>query len=147
MFVNSYPTLEVSYELAKDDHTAGSPILLRVTLSRDIDEDEEDTEQSVIAPFYPSKNLPTGGSYLEIGIVDSFMSLRKSPSQKVSQPSLNSRCRRGLTNHDFTLSATHISDLIMTSSWSRLRLLRARKVIVTKIWIVTIPMISVVGYL
>ena len=57
MFVNSYPTLEVSYALAKDNYTAGSPILLRVTLSRDIDEDEEDTEQSVVAPFYPSKKL------------------------------------------------------------------------------------------
>jgi len=56
MFVNSYPTLEVSFELAKYDYTAGSPILLKVTLSRDIDEDE-DTEQSVIAPFYPSKKL------------------------------------------------------------------------------------------
>jgi len=57
MFINSYLTLEVSYELAKDNHTAGSPILLRVTLSRDIDEDEEDTEQLVVAPFYPSKKL------------------------------------------------------------------------------------------
>ena len=57
MFVNLYPILEVSYELAKDDRTAGSPILLRVMLSRDIDEDEEDTEQSVVAPFYPSKKL------------------------------------------------------------------------------------------
>ncbi|KXN91384.1 hypothetical protein AN958_00907 [Leucoagaricus sp. SymC.cos] len=57
MFVNSYPTLDVSYELAKDDYTAGSPILLKVTLARDVDEDEEDIDQSVIAPFYPSKKL------------------------------------------------------------------------------------------
>jgi len=57
MFVNLYPILEVSYELAKDDRIAGSPILLRVTLLRDIDEDEEDTEQLVVAPFYPSKKL------------------------------------------------------------------------------------------
>jgi pre-mRNA-splicing helicase BRR2 len=57
MFVNSYPTLDVSYDLPKGDFTAGSPILLKVTLARDVDEDEEDTDQTVIAPFYPSKKL------------------------------------------------------------------------------------------
>lgn len=56
-FVNSYPTLDVSHELAKGDYTAGAPITLKVTLARDADEDEGDSAQSVVAPFYPLKKL------------------------------------------------------------------------------------------
>jgi pre-mRNA-splicing helicase BRR2 len=55
-FVNSYPTLDVSYELAKGDYTAGSSILLKVTLERDVEDDDED-DQTVVAPFYPLKKL------------------------------------------------------------------------------------------
>jgi pre-mRNA-splicing helicase BRR2 len=54
MFVNSYPTLDVSHELVKDEYTAGAPIFLRVDLSRDADEGDEG---EVVAPFYPSKKL------------------------------------------------------------------------------------------
>ena len=39
-FVNSYPTLDVNYELAKGDYTASSPILITVSLTRDADEDD-----------------------------------------------------------------------------------------------------------
>ncbi|THH28522.1 hypothetical protein EUX98_g5677 [Antrodiella citrinella] len=57
-FVNSYPTLDVNFELAKGDYTAGSPLLLQVTLTRDADEDDESgDDQTVIAPFYPTKKL------------------------------------------------------------------------------------------
>ncbi|EGO30085.1 putative RNA helicase [Serpula lacrymans var. lacrymans S7.9] len=56
-FVNSYPTLDVSYDLAKGDYTAGAPILIQVALSRDADEDEPDDDQTVIAPFYPQKKM------------------------------------------------------------------------------------------
>ena len=37
-FVNSYPTLDVSPELVKEDYTAGSPIVLKVVLSCDIED-------------------------------------------------------------------------------------------------------------
>ncbi|XP_006459706.1 hypothetical protein AGABI2DRAFT_219047 [Agaricus bisporus var. bisporus H97] len=57
MFVNSYPTLDVSYDLAKGDYTAGAPILMKVTLARDIDDDDEESDQTVVAPFYHSKKL------------------------------------------------------------------------------------------
>lgn len=57
-FVNAYPTLDVNFELAKGDYTAGSPILLQVSLTRDADEeDETGDDQTVIAPFYPIKKL------------------------------------------------------------------------------------------
>ena len=57
-FVNAYPTLDVNFELAKGDYTAGSPILLQVSLTRDADEeDETGDDQTVIAPFYPVKKL------------------------------------------------------------------------------------------
>ncbi|KAL4073668.1 putative RNA helicase [Scleroderma citrinum] len=51
-FVNSYPTLDVSYELVKGEYTAGAPILMHVSLSRDADEDNPENDQSVVAPFY-----------------------------------------------------------------------------------------------
>ncbi|CAL1708451.1 unnamed protein product [Somion occarium] len=56
-FVNSYPTLDVNFELAKGDYTAGSPILLTVALTRDVEEEESDAEQTVVAPFYPLKKM------------------------------------------------------------------------------------------
>ncbi|KAJ8454807.1 hypothetical protein ONZ45_g19162 [Pleurotus djamor] len=56
-FVNSYPTLDVSHELEKGEYTAGSPILLRVNLSKDVDEDDETDDQDVVAPYYPHKKM------------------------------------------------------------------------------------------
>ena len=56
MFVNSYPTLDVSYELAKGEYTAGSPIYITVALSKDADEDDAGDDQ-VVAPFYPVKKM------------------------------------------------------------------------------------------
>ncbi|OBZ77999.1 putative U5 small nuclear ribonucleoprotein helicase [Grifola frondosa] len=59
-FVNSYPTLDVNYELAKGEYTAGAPITLQVSLSRDTDEEADAAgvdDETVIAPFYPMKKL------------------------------------------------------------------------------------------
>ena len=56
MFVNSYPTLDVSFELAKGEYTAGAPITIQVALSRDADEEDPD-DQTVVAPFYPIKKI------------------------------------------------------------------------------------------
>ncbi|KAJ7709781.1 Sec63 Brl domain-containing protein [Mycena rosella] len=57
MFVNSYPTLDVSHELVKGDYTAGAPIILQVNLTRDLDDDDDGGDQDVVAPFYPSKKM------------------------------------------------------------------------------------------
>ncbi|KAI0765441.1 Sec63-domain-containing protein [Fomes fomentarius] len=58
-FVNSYPTLDVNHELAKGDYTAGAPITIQVSLSKDADEDMDSSEddETVVAPFYPKKKL------------------------------------------------------------------------------------------
>ncbi|GJE96304.1 Sec63-domain-containing protein [Phanerochaete sordida] len=56
MFVNSYPTLDVSYELAKGEYTAGSPIYITVALSKDADEDDAGDDQ-VVAPYFPVKKM------------------------------------------------------------------------------------------
>lgn len=56
-FVNSYPTLDVNYELAKGDYTAGAAIPIKVSLSRDADEEAEGDDEIVVAPFYPLKKL------------------------------------------------------------------------------------------
>ncbi|KAJ4471946.1 Sec63-domain-containing protein [Lentinula lateritia] len=60
-FVNSYPSLDVAQELIKGEYTAGAPIFLQVTLSRDVDDEdspEGTDDQTVIAPFYPTKKMP-----------------------------------------------------------------------------------------
>lgn len=58
MFVNSHPTLDVSHKVVKGEHAAGAPVILRVSLARDVDEDnEEGGDQNVIVPFYPSKKM------------------------------------------------------------------------------------------
>ncbi|THH20310.1 hypothetical protein EW146_g1011 [Bondarzewia mesenterica] len=56
-FVNSYPTLDVTHELVKGEYTAGAPIVLQVTLSKDTDEDEDAADASVVAPYFPGKKL------------------------------------------------------------------------------------------
>jgi pre-mRNA-splicing helicase BRR2 len=58
-FVNSYPTLDVTHELVKGDYKAGEPIVLKVALSKDADEDDDEGEadQNVVAPFYPKKKI------------------------------------------------------------------------------------------
>lgn len=58
MFVNSYPTLDVTHEIVKGEYTAGAPIFLQVALSKDVDEDDaDDNDQNVVAPFYPSRKM------------------------------------------------------------------------------------------
>ncbi|KAI6036153.1 hypothetical protein BKA83DRAFT_4008236, partial [Pisolithus microcarpus] len=53
MFVNSYLTLDVSYELVKGKYMAGAPILICVSLIRDTDKENLDDDQTIAAPFYP----------------------------------------------------------------------------------------------
>lgn len=49
--------MDVTQELVKGEYTAGAPIILQVSLSREVDEDNETDDQTVIAPFYPSKKM------------------------------------------------------------------------------------------
>jgi len=57
-FVTSNPSLDVSHELVKASYTAGAPIILQVTLGRDVDEDDDaDADQTVVAPYYPAKKM------------------------------------------------------------------------------------------
>ncbi|KIO31117.1 hypothetical protein M407DRAFT_19998 [Tulasnella calospora MUT 4182] len=56
-FVNAYPNLDVSHEMEEGEYTAGTPIVLKVLLDKEVDEDEEDDDQAVIAPLYPAKKM------------------------------------------------------------------------------------------
>jgi pre-mRNA-splicing helicase BRR2 len=47
----------VSHELVKGEYTAGAPITLKVSLARDVEEEDSDADQTVVAPFYPLKKL------------------------------------------------------------------------------------------
>lgn len=52
---DKYPNLDLEFTVIDpDDITAGQPALLKVTIERDLDEDQE-LDTSVSAPFYPGK--------------------------------------------------------------------------------------------
>ena len=60
VFCNSYPNIEVSYEVQDpDDVTAGDPVQVVVTLEREVDEDMTEDELAdlgaVSAPLYPAE--------------------------------------------------------------------------------------------
>jgi pre-mRNA-splicing helicase BRR2 len=55
--VNSYPTLDVSNEFVKGEYTSSTPIVLQVFLSRDADEDEDEGNNAVVAPYLPGKKM------------------------------------------------------------------------------------------
>jgi len=58
IFVNSYPTIELSYEIVKAEYQAGVPIVIRAFLSRDVDEeDDAESNESVVAPLYPGTKM------------------------------------------------------------------------------------------
>ena len=58
MFVNTYPTLDINHELVKGEHTAGSPIFIKVGLAWDTDEEDgKGDDQMVVAPFYSFKKM------------------------------------------------------------------------------------------
>lgn len=57
-FLKSYPTLELNFELVKDEYKSGAPIQLRVFLNADAEDDDEDAgDQVVVAPFYPPSKM------------------------------------------------------------------------------------------
>ncbi|KAG2051377.1 Sec63-domain-containing protein [Suillus hirtellus] len=55
-FVNSYPTLGMSFKLEKGEYTAGAPITMQVSLARNVD-DEDSNDQTLVAPFYLMKKI------------------------------------------------------------------------------------------
>ncbi|WFC94772.1 RNA helicase [Malassezia brasiliensis] len=64
-FTNAFPYIEVSFDIADADALdSTTPIVLHATLERDAD-DEEDTDATVMAPFFPTKKL--GAWWLVVG--------------------------------------------------------------------------------
>lgn len=55
--MNSYPTLDVNHEFVKGEYTSSTPIVLQVSLSRDAEEEEDEGDISVVAPYFPGKKL------------------------------------------------------------------------------------------
>ncbi|KAH9039430.1 Sec63-domain-containing protein [Lactarius deliciosus] len=56
-FVNSYPTLDVTHEFVKGEYTSSTPIVLQVSLSRDVDDEEDGGDTLVVAPHFPAKKM------------------------------------------------------------------------------------------
>eukprot|EP01038_Epipyxis_sp_PR26KG_P008839 gene8839-11930_t len=69
-FCNSYPNIELAYELSDEGEVEeGESILLNVKLTRDIDDDVEDvsTIGRVVCPRFPSKTFRKEGYWLVVG--------------------------------------------------------------------------------
>lgn len=59
-FVNAYPSIEVSYDIAPppaEGYNSSTPVVVHIKLDREADEDEQDS-QDVIAPYYPGRKTP-----------------------------------------------------------------------------------------
>jgi pre-mRNA-splicing helicase BRR2 len=76
-FANKYPNLDLEFEVEEaDEITAGSPSYLHVKISREVDEDDEEPDTSVDAPFYPGKKVETW--WLVVGGADgSLLAIKK----------------------------------------------------------------------
>ncbi|KAI6103323.1 Sec63 Brl domain-containing protein [Pisolithus croceorrhizus] len=57
MSVSSNLTLDVSYELIKDEYTADVPISTGVSLAQGTSEGDPNHDQTIVVPFYPLKKM------------------------------------------------------------------------------------------
>ncbi|KAH9040569.1 hypothetical protein EDB84DRAFT_1436718 [Lactarius hengduanensis] len=53
----SYPTLDVTHEFVKGEYTSITPIVLQISLSCDVDEEEDEGDTLVVAPHFPAKKM------------------------------------------------------------------------------------------
>lgn len=75
--MNSYPNIDVTHELQEqEEYTAGTPIVLNVSLSRDA-EDEEDDGQVVVAPLYPAKKMANWWLVIGNSVTRQLLAIRK----------------------------------------------------------------------
>lgn len=55
---DKYPDLELEHEvLDEDEIRAGEPAYLNIKIARNVDEDDEEYDSTVHAPFYPAKKI------------------------------------------------------------------------------------------
>jgi len=77
-FVNSYPNLDVSHELQRqDEYNSSTPLVLSVTLTRDIDESDADDGQTVVSPLYPSRKMVNWWLVIGNPSIRQLLSIRK----------------------------------------------------------------------
>lgn len=63
---NAYPSIELAYEIEDPKElSAGSPITINISLEREVDEDDEVSNQIVPAPYFPGVKMEN--MYLLIG--------------------------------------------------------------------------------
>jgi pre-mRNA-splicing helicase BRR2 len=76
-FTNKYPNVELEFEaLDPDDVTSGSPSYLQVKITRsDEDEDDEEPDTTVEAPYFPVKK--TENWWLVVGGESSLLAIKK----------------------------------------------------------------------
>jgi pre-mRNA-splicing helicase BRR2 len=55
---NKYPSMDMEFEVEDEAITAGAPAYLKITIEREMDEDDEgEPDITVHAPFYPAKKI------------------------------------------------------------------------------------------
>ena len=75
-FSNKYPSVELEFEvLHPEEIMAGAPSYLKVKIQREIDEDEEEPDLTVEAPYFPIKK--TENWWLVVGNANSLLGIKK----------------------------------------------------------------------
>ncbi|KAG8908173.1 DEIH-box ATPase [Tulasnella sp. 403] len=95
-FVNAYPNMDVAHELQGSDYAAGTPIVLKVSLEREVDEDEEDDDQTVIAPLYPTKKMANWWVVVGEPATKQLLAIRKVTVRKQMSLKLDFTLPKGL---------------------------------------------------
>ena len=98
--------MDVSHGFEEGEYTAGAPIVLKVALEREVDEDEEDDDQVVIAPFYPLKKMANWWVVVGEPATRQLLAIRKVTVRK----SMNVKLDFTLPKGDHTLKLYVICD-------------------------------------
>ena len=75
-FSNRYPNVELEFEIeSPEEITSGAPSYLKVKIERDMDEDDEEPDTTVIAPYFPVKK--TENWWLVVGGETNLLAIKK----------------------------------------------------------------------
>ena len=75
-FSNRYPNVDLEFEVeAPEEVTAGAPSYLKVKVEREMDEDDEEPDTTVVAPYFPVKK--TENWWLVVGGDQDLLAIKK----------------------------------------------------------------------
>ena len=100
---NKYPNIELDLQVEDPDEiTTGSPAYLKITVKRDVDEDEE-PDTTVHAPFYPQKKMENWWLVVGEESTKSLLAIKRVTIGKQLETRLEFTAPEAPGEHDLTL--------------------------------------------